>query len=267
MSSPREASRRNTASSELTATHAPIQHGRYTEHAVPFRHVAECVAFGKELNHETMMTETRDLSEARETKKNRAQQTRPALSVQAPAWTGDLDAQLLKNQVKGEPLFAALQNRARQLGHSLQDMCRCLDFSYPYYSQLRSGRRSLSGAADDFTRACARYLGVPRLTVLALANIISPEDLYESHDAISCHLPRAFEHVCTDPHWAHLATQTVRASPFETQYLIVRLYEQTTGLRLLPETVSFQELANGMSVLMEMRDNNSGIPPIPAAVP
>ena len=210
------------------------------------------------------MMKTTDLSAARIARPRKQQETLPEAT---PAWTGDVDAQALRGHVKGEPLFAALQNRARQLGHSLQDMCRCLDFSYPYYSQLRSGRRSLSGAADDFTRACARYLGVPRLTVLALANIISPEDLYESHDAISCHLPRAFEHVCTDPHWAHLATQTVRASPFETQYLIVRLYEQTTGLRLLPETVSFQELANGMSVLMEMRDNNSGIPPIPAAVP
>src|SRR3546814_4689965 len=85
-----------------------------------------------------MKEKTTDLSAAREAKKNQQQRATPALPTQAPNWTGDLDAQVLKGEVKGEPLFAALQNRARQLGHSLQDMCSRLGFSYPYYSQLRS---------------------------------------------------------------------------------------------------------------------------------
>lgn len=152
-------------------------------------------------------------------------------------------------------MFAALQNRARQLGHTLQDMCRYLGFSYPYYSQLRSGRRNLSGSADDFTRACARYLGVPRLTVLALAEIISSEDMYESRDAIIAHLPRAFEHVCMDPYWAHLITADVRNSHPKAQYLVVRLYEQMSGLQLLPRIISPQQLAEGMVSLQDIRAN------------
>ncbi|WP_442596626.1 hypothetical protein ACSBPU_06725 [Parapusillimonas sp. JC17] len=130
----------------------------------------------------------------------------------------------------------------------------CGDYSRPtYYSQLRSGRRNLSRGADDFTRACARYLGVPRLTVLALADIVSPEDMYEAQDAITAHLPRAFEYVCTDPDWAHLTTGSVPESSPATQYLIVRLYEAALAVRLLPERVEPQKLAESMITLQLLR--------------
>lgn len=209
----------------------------------------------RKFNLETIMTKTTDISAVRKAKKSKPQQTPPSLSSQAPAWAGDLDVHALKGHVKGEPLFAALQNRARQLGHTLQDMCGYLGFSYPYYSQLRSGRRSLSGAADDFTLACACYLAVPRLTVLALADIISPQDMYESRDAVTVHLPRAFEQVCTDPYWAHLATENVRSSHSEAHYLIVRLYEQMSGLQLLPRAIAPQQLAESMAILQDIRAN------------
>ncbi len=200
-----------------------------------------------------MNEKTTDLSAVRAARKSKHQRTHPTLPDDVPAWTGDLDVQTLKDEVRGEPLFAALQNRARQLGHTLQEMCRYLNFSYPYYSQLRSGRRNLSRGADDFTRACARYLGVPRLTVLALADIVSPEDMYEAQDAITAHLPRAFEYVCTDPDWAHLTTGSVPESSSDTQYLIVRLYEAAFDVRLLPERIEPQKLAESMAALQALR--------------
>lgn len=98
-------------------------------------------------------------------------QTRKKLQAiidQELTWDGQLDADVLKRGVKGADLYAALQNRARQLGHTLQEMCEFMGFSYPYYAQLRSGRRSLNVSQEEFTAACARYLGVPRLTVLML---------------------------------------------------------------------------------------------------
>lgn len=201
------------------------------------------------------MKETTDLSAVREARKNKQHRTPLVLPEQAPPWTGDLDAHALKGIAKGEALFAALQNRARQVGHTILDMCRHLGFSYPYYNQLRSGRRNLSGASEDFTRACASYLGVPRLTVLALADIVCPQDMYTEQDAITVHLPHAFEHVCADPHWAHLATAKVRDSHSEAQYLIVRLYEQMSGLQLLPPAIDIDQLAKGMATLQAIRTN------------
>ncbi|NYT62725.1 hypothetical protein H0A66_10415 [Alcaligenaceae bacterium] len=200
-----------------------------------------------------MKEKTTDLTAARKVKENRRYSAHTALPEQAPAWTGELDAQVLKGEVKGEALYAALQGRARQLNHTLQDMCRHLDFSYPYFSQLRSGRRKLSSASEEFTYACAKYLGVPRLTVLALADIVSPHDLYSESDAITVHLHRAFDHICTDPTWAHLAPESVRISPPTTQYLIVRLYERACGLQLLPEAVEPERLAQSMITLRKLK--------------
>ncbi len=99
------------------------------------------------------------------------------------------------------------------------------------------------------------YLSVPRLTILALADIVSPEDMYEAQDAITVHLPRAFEHVCAAPYWAHLATVKVRDSHSEAQYLIVRLYEQMSGLQLLPRVIAPQQLAESMVILQDIRAN------------
>lgn len=208
------------------------------------------------------MKDTIDLSAARTAKQTKQQSAAPTTHENAPAWTGELDVHILKGDVKGEPLFAALQNRARQLGHTLGDMCACLSFSYPYYSQLRSGRRTLSGASEEFTAASAKYLGIPRLTVLALADLVRPEDLYESQNAIETHLPRAFEYVCEDPHWAHLAIGDVRTAGPRTQYLIVRLYEQMAGLQFLPPAIVPEQLAQGMAALQDIR---AGLQPSKAA--
>lgn len=57
-------------------------------------------------------------------------QTRKKLQAivdQELTWDGHLDADVLKGGVKGAALYAALQNRARQMGHTLQEMCEFID--------------------------------------------------------------------------------------------------------------------------------------------
>lgn len=170
------------------------------------------------------------------------------------AWDGNLDVKLLRGKVKGEPLFAALQNRARQLGHSLQEMCKILDFSYPYYSQMRSGLRAVSGANEQFTAACALYLGVPRLTVLALADILTPSDFYVTPNELVTRLPAAFEFISSDPEWSYLFTADVRAAEPATQYVMVRFYERMTSKRLLPEAIEPELVAEGIKKLWDIRE-------------
>src|SRR5690606_29456789 len=98
---------------------------------------------------------------------------------------------------------------------------------------------------------------IPRLTVLALADIVTPEDLYEDRNALVIHLPRAFEYVCTDPEWAQFVDSEVSESSPRTQYLIVRLYEKATGKRLLPEAVAPELLAESMRRLRELKEELS----------
>lgn len=174
--------------------------------------------------------------------------------VNTVAWNGNLDVKLLRGKVKGEPLFAALQNRARQLGHTLQEMCKILDFSYPYYAQMRSGLRAVSGANEQFTAACALYLGVPRLTVLALADVVTPGDFYVKPNDLLNSLPAAFEFISSDPEWSHLFTAEVRAAEPSTQYVLVRFYEKMTSKRLLPEAIEPELLAGGIKKLWDIRE-------------
>lgn len=63
----------------------------------------------RNLNRETMMKELTVLSAVRKARKSKPQGTPPSLPAQAPAWAGDLDVHALKGELKGEPLFAALQ--------------------------------------------------------------------------------------------------------------------------------------------------------------
>lgn len=182
-----------------------------------------------------------------------------AIIDQELTWDGHLDANVLNGGVKGAALYAALQNRAGQLGHTLQEMCEFMGFSYPYYAQLRSGRRSLNGSQEELTAACARYLGVPRLTVLMLAEVVTPEDMYiKPHDIVR-KLPGAFEQVCSDPDWAPLATPEVKVCEPSTQFLIVRLYEQLTQTPLLPDRVEPVELTQAFLELRKIREGLLGI--------
>lgn len=173
---------------------------------------------------------------------------------QAPAWNGELDKQVLvEYPSEAAALFAALSNRARQLGHSLQDMCKVLDFSYPYFSQLRSGRRQLN-MTSPFTQACASYLGVPRLTVLSLAKVITIEDLQEKPQEMVSSLPKAFDYVAQDPTWMSLMTEEVRIAHLDVRYLSVRLYEQLNQVQLLPEDIELEKLAEGMQKLNQLME-------------
>lgn len=164
-------------------------------------------------------------------------------------WTGKLNVSELKNaKTESAPLFAALFNRCYQLGHSINEMCDALGFSYPYFSQLRSGRRTLK-VDMSFTKSCANYLGVPRLTVLALARLITLEDLLEEPDELVVALPRAIEYISQDDKWGYLITESVRCTSIESQYLIVRLYEQHSGVALLPKEIDPIRLAESIQEL------------------
>lgn len=147
------------------------------------------------------------------------------------AWSGNLDEEEITRP--GGLLLAALIRCANERRMQLNDMARELGVTYGYVNQLRSGIRSVNQVSDDFALACARYLGVPRLTVLMLAGRITPEDVFETQDMMASEVGRAMAYIYEDPEWGHLVTPEVRNTSIESQYVIVRLYEKANDKVLM----------------------------------
>jgi transcriptional regulator with XRE-family HTH domain len=147
------------------------------------------------------------------------------------AWSGNLDEEEIARP--GGLLLAALIRCANERRMQLNDMARELGVTYGYVNQLRSGIRNVNQVSDDFALACARYLGVPRLTVLMLAGRITPQDVFESQEMMASEVGRAMAYIYEDPEWGHLITPEMRNTAIESQYVIVRLYEKATGKALM----------------------------------
>jgi transcriptional regulator with XRE-family HTH domain len=167
-------------------------------------------------------------------------------------WSGNLDEAELNRP--GGLLLAALIRCANERRQQLNDMSRELGVTYGYLNQLRNGFRQTSQISDDFAHACARYLNVPRLTVLMLAGRITPEDAFESDQTVASEIPRAVAYICEDPDWGALVPPEVRAGTYRAQFLIVRLYEEATGKRLLPERLNIRTLAGEIQKLLNLQE-------------
>jgi len=174
-------------------------------------------------------------------------------------WSGNLDdAELAR---PGGLLLAALIRCANERRQQLNDMARELGVTYGYINQLRNGVRQISQISDDFALACARYLGVPRLSVLMLSGRISPEDAFESKEVVVEEIPRAMKYLVDDPEWGPLVPpelrepvdEASRERQYRTQFLIVRLYEEATGKKLLPERVTAASLGEQIQKLQALQ--------------
>lgn len=166
-------------------------------------------------------------------------------------WSGNLDEAELDRP--GGLLLAALIRCANERRQQLSDLARELGVTYGYLSQLRTGLRPTNQVSDDFALSCCHYLGVPRMTVLMLAGRIAPEDAFESQEVLAAQIPRAMAFVCDDPDWGPLVPPEIRDSSPEAHFLVVRLYEEATGKRLLPDRLNPQTLAAEIQKLQALR--------------
>lgn len=145
----------------------------------------------------------------------------------------------------GGLLMAALIECAAERGQTQNELSECLGRHYSYLTQLRTGHRSVCNVGDDFSQACAEYLGIPRVEVLIMAGQLGPADFFQPGDAYERALTRAMNFICDDHRYGHLITNELRNAGHDTQYAIVRLYESATGTVLLPQRSECAEVILG----------------------
>ncbi|KWU17888.1 DNA-binding protein [Burkholderia cenocepacia] len=163
------------------------------------------------------------------------------------AWSGVFHPDELDKP--GGRLISALMACADERNEQRQNMARELGVTYGYVNQLRNGTRDVANIADSFAQACADYLGVPRLLVLALAGRVTVADAYAERNVLEAEIPRAIEFIRRDPKWAALVPQSIVQRGFEEQFLIIKLYEKAEGRTLLPESLDLKQLFQAMEAL------------------
>ena len=160
---------------------------------------------------------------------------KPALNaneVMQP-WSGRMNER--ETTRPGGLLMAALLGCAEERQHTQDQVAGFLGVHYSYMNQLRNGLRKISSVSRDFSQACARYLGIPRLQVLMMAGQITAEDVHPPGGAYRSDLELAMQFICEDLQWRHLITPELKNAASDSQFAVVRLYEAATGKVLLPQ--------------------------------
>lgn len=171
-------------------------------------------------------------------------------------WDGGIDEdEALRS---GGLLIGALVARAAQLNHPLKDMAITLGVTYGYIAQLRGGHREIENLSADFITAAADYLGVSRAFVLIMQDRLPFEEPLELGPNMARLVTPALQFISQDPEYAGLLPVEVFDMSLESQYFVVRLYEQATGKALLRDkrgTVAFSRDLEAMRALeAELRE-------------
>lgn len=179
--------------------------------------------------------------------------TRSKKEVGPPPWDGRVDDQELVRP--GGALLAMLSGRARQLGHTRGELARRLGVTYGYIAQLASGHRKPEHISDEFAEACARYLGMPKVTIMMACGRLKPEDVFEKPDEIAAALPKALEYIALDPVFGPIMPPevTARDAPARLQFFVVRLFEAARNCKLIPGKHSMATIAESLKKIEEHR--------------
>ena len=129
--------------------------------------------------------------------------------------------------------MSALARCAQERGQSLPDLAEQLGYSYPYINLLISGARRVDQVSDDFTNACAAYLGVPKAAVLMMSGRLEAKDFFGPGDFHAGLLDAAMHYIESDPSWSPLVTAELRHASAASRFCLVKMYEAATGKTLL----------------------------------
>lgn len=132
------------------------------------------------------------------------------------------------------PLSRDISRKLRQLGMTNRDFADVIGHSLSNATSLINGNRPWTGADIETTKKVARFLGVPRATVLMLAGIIQPEDFMVS-DSLDDSLDQAYTQIRNDHIYGGFVTEVEewRAMPSKVRILISLLYERAQNVELL----------------------------------
>jgi len=131
------------------------------------------------------------------------------------------------------PLMHWLTVVAAERHMTLRELASELKVTYGYILQLRSGVRELSAVSDKFVDEATRFLGLPRISVLAACGRVKLED-YVPTPGLEHWMASAYAFIARDPTWGAVMPVSLKDSDSQTKLFVIRLYEAATGAILIP---------------------------------
>ena len=143
---------------------------------------------------------------------------------------------------EGSTLLAMLYAKARADRLQTQELAQRLDVHPSYLGQLRSRAKYVENISREFAEACARFLGIPLISVMVAAGQLREQDFREAVDG-SALLGQALDYILRDPVVGPIVPPCLLEQDERIQRAFVLLYEKATGKRLLGGRVTAADLA------------------------
>lgn len=136
----------------------------------------------------------------------------------------------MESQTDKEPLLRLLVDEATRRGDTLAALARNLGVTYNRLAQWRRGEASISRANPSVARAAAKYLGVPRVVILALTGVISTTDfVWPGRESLGEAIRRELESLRRDPMLAGFVPPSLLHADREVQLFVAMLGREVRG--------------------------------------
>jgi hypothetical protein len=110
-------------------------------------------------------------------------------------------------------------------------------------AQLKSGIRSTHHISRDFSASCARFLKVPRVSILIASGQLSVEDYYPSNECLEAEIDHAINLIRQDPDLSPWFPLSILRADYDVKQFAVIAYEQATSKILLSTRVDVQQVS------------------------
>ena len=142
---------------------------------------------------------------------------------------------------EGSTLLAMLYAKAGAEGLQTQELAQRLGVPPAYLGQLRSRDAHVEHISREFAEACAKFLGMPLISVMVAAGQLREQDFRERvNDEVL--LRQALDTMLLDPAYGPILPPSLLQQEEKLQRAVVILYERATGKRLLGGRVTAAEL-------------------------
>lgn len=140
-------------------------------------------------------------------------------------------------KVPGARLLEMLFDEANRNNMGMEQLADAIGTSRPNLYSLRQKRRSVPNMNREYKEACARFLGIPYVSVLIAAEVIKPEDFLVPLDDDDRAIDAALDFIRRDPVHGDKVPVEIADADKALKLFVIECYEKAEGKRLLTNRV------------------------------